>query len=317
MRILRLIAWTVALLTLAASAATAQDYPNKPIRIITAPPGGGNDLISRILAEGISGPLGQAVIVDNRPTILLGEIGAKATPDGYSILVMGGGFTIGPLLQKQPYDPEKDFAPVVMIGVSPNILVVHPSVPAKSVKELIALAKAKPGALSYASTSIGGSAHLAAELFRSMAGINMLHVPYKGGPPAFNALLGGEVQVLFPGVPAATPHMKAGRLTALAITSAKPSALAPGVPTIAASGLPGYDATSMDGVYAPARTPVAIISRLNQEIVRLITRPDMKEKFLGFGIEVVGGTPEQLAAAVRAEIILWSRVIKEAGLRAD
>ena len=300
-----------------ASAACAQDYPSRPIRIITAPAGGGGDVVSRILAEGISGPLGQPVIVDNRPAILLGEIGAKATPDGYSILVLGGSFTIGPLLQKQPYDPEKDFAPVVMIGVSPNILVIHPSVAAKSVKELIALAKAKPGALSYASTSIGGSAHLAAELFRSMAGINLLHVPYKGAPAALTAIISGEVQVLFPGIPAATPHLKAGRLTGLAVTSAKPSALAPGVPTIAASGLPGYEATSMDGVYAPANTPRPIINRLNQEIVRVITRPDVKEKFFGFGLEVTGGTPEQLAAAVRSEIATWSKVIKEAGLRAN
>ena len=302
---------------LSAGVAVGQDYPNRPIRIITAPAGGGNDIAARILAEGISGPLGQPVIVDNRPAILLGEIGAKATPDGYSILVLGGGFTIGPLLQKQPYDPEKDFAPIIMIGVSPNILVVHPSVPAKSVKELIALAKAKPATLSYASTSIGGSAHLSAELFRTMAGINLLHVPYKSGPAGINALLGGEVNVLFPGIPAATPHLKAGRLTSLAITSAKPSPLAPGVPTIAASGLPGYDATSMDSVYAPARTPKPIIHRLNQELARVITRPDIKDKFFGFGLEVMGGPPEQLAAAVRAEIAQWSRVIKEAGISAN
>ena len=305
------------LMALVSGVAPGQDYPNKPVRIITAPPGGGGDLVSRLLAQGITGPLGQPVIVDNRPAVLLGEIGAKATPDGYSILVLGGSFTIGPLLQKQPYDAEKDFAAVVMIGVSPNILVVHPSVQVKSVKELIALAKAKPGTLNYGSTSIGGSAHLAAELFRSMAGINILHVPYKGAPAALTALLGGEIQLLFPGVPAATPHVKAGRMTALAVTTVKPSALAPGVPTIAASGLPGYDATSMDGVYAPAGTPAAIINRLNREIVRFITRPEIREKFLGFGLEVVGGTPAELGAAVRAEIVLWSRVIKEAGIKAN
>ena len=295
--------------------AYCQNFPVKPVRIVTSAVGGGNDLLARLLAQGLSGPLGQAVVVDNRAGgVIPGEVVSKSPADGYTLLVAGGAFSTSPLLQETPYDVERDFAPIALIGMSPTILVVHPSLPVRSVKELIALAKARPGELNYGSANTGGSAHLAAELFKSMAAINIVRVAYKGNGPALSALLGGEVQLMFPNTPSVAPHVKSGKMRALAVTGSQPSALVPGLATVTASGLPGYEAISIDAVYAPAKTPAAIISRLNQEIVRLLNRPEVKEKLLNVGVEVVASTPEQLAAAVRSEIALWSKVIKDAGI---
>ena len=242
---------------------------------------------------------------------------AKAPSDGYTLLVASSPFYLEPLLRKTAYDAVTDFATVTMVDRAPNILVVHPSVQANSVKELIALAKAKPGLLNYGSGSTGSSTHLAGELFKSMAAVNIVRVPYKSGGAAVTDLIGGHVQLMFATPASATPQIKSGKLRALAITSAEPSTLTPGIPTIAASGLPGYEVVGLDAIYAPAKTPTAIIARLNQEMVRYLKTNDAKERFLSVGSEVVGSTPEQLAATIKADIARISKLIKDAGITAD
>ena len=301
-----------------AHAVSAQTYPTKPVRIVTANVGGGTDFVSRLIAQGISGPLGQQVIVDNRASgVIPGDIVAKAAPDGYTLLVAGGILWIAPLLQKTPYDPLKDFAPITLPVTAPAFLVVHPSLPVKSVRQLVALAKSRPGELNYGSTGTGSSTHLAAELFKSMAGVNIVRIPYKGGGPATVGLIGGEVQLMFATAGSVTPHVKSGKLRMLAVTSARPSALAPDLPTIAASGLPGYEADTTYAVLAPAGTPAAIVKQLNHEIVRALNRPDMREKFLNAGVDVVGSTPEQLTAAMSGEVSRLGKVIRDAGIRIE
>ena len=319
MLIARLVAWIfpVGMTVVGVGMVCGQDYPNKTIRFIASGVGGGSDFTARLIAQGISGPIGQSVIVENRPGIPQGEIVAKAPPDGYTVLIAGGNVFITPLLQKAPYDPEKDFASITLTDISPNIMVVHPSVPVKSVKELIALAKARPGELNYGSTAPGGSIHLATELFRWMGGINIVNIPYKATGLAVNDLIAGQVQLLVSTALSVTPHIRSGRLRGLAVTSAQPSVLAPGLPTIAASGLPGYEATGITGAYAPAKTPAAIINRLNQEIVRFLNTAQAKERFLSVGGEVAASSPEQCAAILKAEITRWSKVIKEVGIRAQ
>ena len=300
-----------------ASTAFGQNYPNKPIRIFTTPAGGGNDFSARIVANGISGPLGQSVLVENRPTKLVGEIVSKAQPDGYSLLLAGSSISITPLLEKTGYDPVKDFAPIAMVDTTPSILVVHPSLPVRSVNNLIALAKARPGELNYGSGGIGSANHLATELFKAIAKVNIVNVSYKGSGPAMAALISGEIQLMIPNVGAVTPHLKSGRLRALAVGSATPSELAPGLPTMAASGVPGYDAASLHILLAPASTPAAIINRLNQEVVRLLHRAEVKQRLLSSGVEPLGSSPEELGAYIKADIAKWGKVIKEAGIRAD
>ena len=297
---------------------SAQDYPNKTIRIVTSPAGGGSDFTSRLIAQGLSGPLGQPIIVENRPTgVIPGEIVSKATPDGYTLLITGSNFWIGPLLRKIPYDPMRDFSPITLISREVNVIAAHPSIAVKSVKELIALAKAKPGELNYASSSIGGPSHLAAELLKAMASVNIGHIPYKGGGPQITALIGGEVQVAIADVSLVTPHVKSGRLHALAVTSLEPSVLAPGLPTVAASGLPGYESVSMTGMFAPGKTAGAIINRLNEETVRFINRPEVKERFLTARGEVVGNSPQQFDAIIKSDVATMGKVIKNAGIKAD
>ncbi len=295
---------------------SAQEYPTKPVRIVTSEIGADSDFGARLIAQGISGPLGQQVIVDNRPSNLSAEIASKAQPDGYTMLVTGGALWIAPLLQKTPYDPLRDFSPITLMTRSLNVLVVNSSLPVKSVKELIALAKAKPGELNYAAGGIGGPPHLAGELFKSLAAVNILRVPYKGGGPALNGLLGGEVQLMFATASAAMQHVKSGKLRALGITSAQPSELVPGVSPIAAS-LPGYDAASVTVIVAPAKTPPAIINRLNHEVVRLLKTTEAKERFFNSGVEAVGNSPEELAAIMKSDMAKWGKVIKDAGIRVD
>ena len=298
--------------------ADAQNYPGKPIRIVTGPPGIGNDSLARVIAPGISGPLGQPVIVDNRGGTISVDTVAKAQPDGYTLLLYGSAIWIAPLLRKASYDPVRDFSPITLAEMSPNVLVLHPSVTVKTVKELIALAKAKPGELNYSSGPSGGTAHLAGELFKSMAGVNIVRVPYKSGGMAFaTGLIGGEVQLTFASVDAVPPHLKSGRLRALAVTGAEPSPLAPGLPTVAASGVPGYEVVSRTVILAPAQTPAAIISQLNREIVRFLTRADVKEKLLDSGVQAIGSSPEALAAIINVETAKWSKLIKDAGIAAD
>jgi tripartite-type tricarboxylate transporter receptor subunit TctC len=307
----------VGLMLFVTGIACSQDYPNKTIRILTSAAGGGTDFAARIIAQGLSGSLGQPVIVDNRPTITALELASKAPSDGYTLLVAGATLWIIPLLQNVSYDTLRDFSPITFTGSSPLVLVVHPAVAAKSVKELIGLAKAKPGQLNYASGGAGSSANLSAEYFKSLAGVDIVRVSYKGNGPALTALLAGETQMIFITPPPVAPHIKSGRIRALAVTSLQPSELLPGLPTVAASGLPGFEVISIDSVVAPAKTPAGIINRLRQEIVRDINRPEIKQKFLDSGIEIVGNTPAEAAKFIRVEISKWGKVIKDAGIKVE
>ena len=307
------------ILYLSAGLALGQDYPNKPIRLISPGPGGGADFVARLIAQGISGPLGQQVVVDNRPAgVIPGQIVSKAAPDGYTLLINGNSFWIAPLMRDNtPYDPVNDFAPITTAVGSPNILVIHSSVAANSVKELIALARAKPGVLNYASSSAGGSAHLSAELFKHMAGVDIVRISYKTSGTSVSSLVSGEVQLMFANAPSVAPHIKSGRLKALAVTTLQPSVLFPELPTIAASGLPGFEVASVYGLFAPAKTPASIVNRLNQETVRVLARSDVKQKFLAAGVEPIGGTPQALAAAMKSEMSKMGKVIRDAGIREE
>jgi tripartite-type tricarboxylate transporter receptor subunit TctC len=307
---------SVALVVLGASVVSGQDFPNRSIRIITSLPGGGSDFTARLIAQGISGPLGQPVIVENRPSNLTGDFAMKAQPDGYTLLVEGNSFWYTPLIQPTRYDVLKDFSPVTIALNSPNIIVVHPAVPVTSIGELIALAKAKPGQLNYGS-SFGSTSHLGMEMLKSMAGINIMHVFYKGGGPAVNAVIAGEVQFMSASAASVAPFTKSGKLKALAVTSAKSSAMLPGLPTVASSGLPGYELDLTTGLFATGKPSKAVISRLNQEIVRALNTKEIKEKFLSTGGETVGSTPEQFLAAIKSDIARMGKVIKDAGIKAE
>ena len=318
--LLRVVLWmlTVAMTTLGAGMISAQNYPTRPIRMIAPEPGGGNEVAGRIVAQGLSGRLGQQVIIDNRGaaggTIAAGIV-TKAAPDGYTLLVYGSTIWLAPFLRKNvAYDPLKDFTPIALAAQAPFFIFVHASVPAKSVKELIALAKARPGELNYGSAGAGAATHLAAELFKSMAGVNFTRIAYKGSGPAANALAGGEVQLMFGSASLGMAQVKAGRLRVLAVTTAKPSALAPGLPTVASSGLPGYEVGSMVGIFGPARMPKPLVNRLSQEIGEVLKQPEVKEKFLSLAIEAVGTTPEQFTAILKADMAKWGKVIKDAGI---
>ena len=295
----------------------AQTYPSKPIKFVTSQPGGGADTAARIIARGISPSLGQQVIVDNRPPIIVpGDTVAKAAPDGYTLLVFGGTHWLQPFFRDDvPYDPIKDFAPNTLATYSPAILVVHPALPVKTVADLIALAKKRPGAINYGSGGQGSQDQLAGELFKSMAGINLVQITYKGGAPAMVALASGEIQVMFTNATVATAHIKAGRIRAIAVASPKPSVVAPGLPTVASYGLTGFQSASILGVFAPAKTPDAIVKRLNQEIVRYLKSPDAKEKFLASGTETIGSTPEELESTVKADMARLGKIIKEVGIK--
>jgi tripartite-type tricarboxylate transporter receptor subunit TctC len=297
----------------------AQNYPVKPVRIVTGGVGGGTDLISRLIAQGISEPLGQPVIVDNRASgVVSAEIVAKSPQDGYTLLVTSGVLWIGPFIEPNvPYDPIRDFAPISWTNNQPNVLVVHPSLPVRSVKELITLARWKPGALSYSTGATGSSSHLAPALFKTMTGINMVRIPYKSGATEMADLIGGHVQLTL-GTPAQLmPHIKSDRVRALAVASLKPSALFPGLPTISESGVPGFESGVITGIFATARTPEPIINRLNAEIVRYFSAAETKQRLLNMGVEAVGSSPEALAAAIKVDMAKWGKLIKDAGIRAD
>jgi len=313
---MRRAAFIAAALLLAAQA-QAQPYPSKPVRILTSAPGSSDDLAARLVAQGITNGLGQQAIVDDRGVVAV-EIAAKSPPDGYTLLLYGSPMWLAPFMRDNlPYDPVKDFAPVTWATNSPNLLVVHPSLPVKSVHELIALAKARPDELNYGSGSAGSTPQLAAELFRSMTGVKIVRVAYKGSGPALTALLGGEVQFMFPSTGSANPLLNSGKLRPLAVTSLKRSALAPGLPTVAESGLPGYESASLLAVFAPAGTPNAIVQRLSQEMVKALQRPEAKERLFKAGIEAVGSTPEQFAVTLKSEMAKWGKVIKDAGIRSE
>jgi len=297
--------------------ASAQDYPNKPIRIFTAAAGGSSDIVARAIAQGFTDSLGQPVLVDNRTSLIASESVSKAPPDGYALLISSESLWIRPLMDKVPYDVVRDFSPIGQLSREVYVVAVHPSVPAKSVKDLIALAKAKPGALNYGSGTNGSGTHLSGALFTSMAGVNIVQVPYKGVAQSVTALIGGEVQLMFANPSMVAPHVKAGRLRTLAVTAAEATVLAPGLTTVAASGLPGYEAVSIQGMLAPAKTSAAIINRLNQEVVRVINLPGLKEKFISGGSELVGSSPEQFAAFIKSDTARIAKVIKDAGIKVD
>ena len=302
----------------AAGAVCAQDYPSRPVRIVTAATGGGANLAARIIAQGISGPLGQQVITDNRGGsggIVGGELVAKAPPDGYTLLLYGNTIWLAPFMrEKTPYDPVRDFAPISLAINSPSMLVVNPALPVKNVRELIALARARPGALNYGTSGNGSTSHLAGELFKAMAGINIVRVNYKGAAPAFTDVVAGNVQITFGSAVLVNPHLKTGKLKALGITGAQRSTLFPGLPTVAESGLPGYEADAAYGFFAPARTPTAIITRLYDEMARYLKTADAKEKLTTAGMEPVASSPEQFAAIIKSDMAKWGKIIKDAGI---
>jgi tripartite-type tricarboxylate transporter receptor subunit TctC len=298
--------------------ALAQEFPSKPIRIVTAAAGGGSDFIARLLAQGIAGPLGQPVVVENRGTgMLAGEVASRAPADGYNLTVQGGAFWIGPLLRKAPYDPIGDFTPISLIVREVNVLAVNPNLPVKSVPELIAYAKANPGKLNYSSPGVGSTTHLATELLNSMAGTRMIHVPYQGNQKAIAGVMAGEVQLAIFDAGLLAPFIQSGKLRALGSTSLDPSPLAPGMPTIASQGLPGFESIGLTGVLASGKVSPAIITRLNQEIVRYINRPEVKEQFLKSGVELVGSTPEQFAQAMRDDRAKMGKLITDLKLKIE
>lgn len=315
---LRFAAWMlpVGMMILAAPETCGQSYPTKPIRLVTSEPGSGVDLVARLAAQGLTDSLGRQVMVENRGGMLAGDTVLRAMPDGYTLLVSGTSLWLSPFMRESAtYDPVRDFSPITLAASSPNVLTVHPSLPVESVKDLVVLARSRPGELNYGSGSTGAPTHLAAELFKALSGVNIVRIPYKGTGPAMNALMAGQVQLMFVSTSSVAPHVNAGRLKALAVTTAQPSALAPGLPTVAAAGLPGYEATSLVAVFAPARTPAPLINRLNLEIVQLLGRTQVKERLFNSGAESIGSSPEELAAAMKSDMSKWGKLIKAAGIR--
>ena len=311
-----------AALAMAAVNVAAQNYPARSIRLVVpSSPGGSSDILGRILAQKLSEALGKQVVIDNRAGasgVIGVDIVAKAAPDGYTLVITQTSLAINPSMVRQmPYEALRDLAPISQLSVGPNVLTLHPSVPAANVKALIALARARPGSLSVGSPGVGTSPHLSAELFKSLAKIDIVQVPFKGTGMGMVSLLSGEIALMFPTVPTAIQYIKAGKLRALGVTSAARSPALPAVPTIAEAGLPGYEATQWFGVLAPAGTPRAIIDRLHQEIARIVRAPEMRERLSTEGTEAVGGTPEEFAALIKAETEKWARVIRDAGIKPE
>ena len=308
--------FAIGLMVLGAGSASGQNYPTKPVRIVTTVTGGSQDLTARLIAPKLAERLGQQVIVDNRGGIISMELVAKAPADGYTLLLASASLWTSQFLRDDvPWDVMRNYSPIALLVTSPNILVVHPSLPVRSVKALIALAKAKAGELNYSSGQSGASSHIAGELFKAMAGVNIVRVAYKGQGPAMLSLITGEAQLSFPNAASATPFMKSGKVRALAVTSAQPSALAPGLPTVAASGLPGYESKAMLGMFAPARTPAPIIDRLNLEIGRVLNSADVKQRLFDSGAEVVASSAAELTAAIKSEMATTGKLIKDVGIR--
>ena len=294
-------------------------YPDKPVRfVVPFAPGGGTDIIARAMAQKLSEAFGQSVVVDNRGGAggtIGAEIAAKSTPDGYTMIMVSGSYAVNAGLYKLPYDPLNGIDTVTLVGTSPFIVALNPSVPAKNVKELIALAKAKPASLNYASTGTGGITHMATELFRLMAGINIVHIPYKGTGPALNDVIGGQVQMIFGSILATLPHVKSGRLKGIAVSGAKRSDAAPDMPTVAESGLPGYEVTLWYGVWGPKGLPKEVISRWNAELAKILKSPDMKARLATEGLDALGSTPGEFRIHLKAEIAKWAKVIKDANVK--
>jgi len=308
--------FSIGLTVVGTEVVSGDDYPSKPIRVFGASVASTNDFAARLIAPDLSSRLGQQVIVENRPGVITIDTVAKAPPDGYVLMMQGSNLWLSPFFDKVSYDAVRDFSPVSLLAGSPNILVAHPSLPVRSVKELIAFVKVRPGEINYASGTTGSSSHLAAELFKAMAGVNIVRILYPVNSQRMTAVVGGEAALAFPGAVEALQHVKSGRLRALAITSAKPSALAPGLPTMAET-LPGFESASLVALFAPAKTPSAIINRLNQEVVRILSRADVKEKFFNTGNEVVGSSPEELAGYIKSDMAKIGKLVKDTGVHAD
>lgn len=310
----------VACLTMAAQAA---DWPDRPVRfIVPFPPGGSTDTVARTIAEKLREKIGQPVVIDNKAGAggtIGSDIAAKAQPDGYTMLIgTSSTHAIAPgVFSALPYEPTRDFAPVTLIGAATVMLVTNPSVPAKSVADLVALAKAKPELLTFASSGTGGVSHLIGEYFKSRAGIEMLHVPYKGDTPMIADLIGGQVSLAFGTAVAFLPHVQKGALNALAVTNATPSAIAPGLPTVAGSGLPGFEALQWFGVLMPAKTPKAIVERMNREIVAILNLPDVRNRFVSMGIDIAASSPEAFASFMANEAVKWRKIAKDAGVKVN
>ena len=312
-----------ATMLLAGNEAAAQPWPAKPVKwVVPFAPGGTTDILARTVGDKLSQALGQPVIIENKPGAGGGvgaEFVAKSPPDGYTI--MGGTISThainASLYKNLPYDPVRDFVPIVLLARVPNMLVVNIDVPAKNVAELVALLKANPGKYTFASSGNGTSQHLSGELFKSMSGTDMQHIPYKGSPPALQDVMGGQVTMTFDNITTAWTLAKAGKLRALAVTTANRSSVAPDVPTLAESGLPGFEVGSWQGVFAPVGTPPEIVKRLNAEIVKILNLPDVRDKLAGLGAELVGNTPEEFAVMVKAEVVKWADVVKKSGARVD
>jgi tripartite-type tricarboxylate transporter receptor subunit TctC len=319
--------WFFGLLTLllvsAAPAGFAQGYPNKPIKVIVPyPPGGTSDILARAIGQKLSESLGQTIVVENKPGAngnLGADFVAKSAPDGYTLLLCDiGALAISPSLYKLSFDPATDFSPVTMVAYSPHILVVHPSVPVNNTKELIALAKSKPGKLNFAASSVGSAPHLAGIDFANRAGVDWAYIPYKGGAQAITDLAGGQADVMFNGMLATYPHVKSGKLKILAVSSSKRMSAIPDVPTVAeAAGLDGFQTGSWQGVLAPPNTPKEIIARLSTEITKILNTPEMKERLAAQGAEVSTNTPEQFSTFIRDEKARWAQVVKAANLKVE
>jgi len=304
-------------------AALAQNYPTRPIRIIAQfTPGTSTDILARVIGQKLTETWGQQVVVDNRPGaggVVGTELGAKAAPDGYTLtMAVSSAFGINPTLYaKLPYDAIRDFAPITNIALTPQTLVAYPAYAAKSVKELVALAKGKPGQINYASLGSGSTSHLTMEMFRSAAGIQLNHIPYKGSPAAHAELFSGQIPIMFDAIPAVLPHVKSGRLRGMGIATLKRSPFLPEVPTVAEAGYPGFEAVGWIGIAAPARTPTPVLDKLNVEIVRIINTPEMKERLATLAFTPVGDTREQFARFIKAEIAKWGKAVKDSGAKAE
>ncbi len=314
------VAAVLAVLHVAAGA--AQPYPIRPVRLVVPQSAGGStDLVARPLAQRLSEALGQQVVVDNRPgagSTIGTDLAAKAPPDGHTLLAVAASFTMSPALyRKLPFDPVRDFAAISMLSALPNILVVHPSLQAATLKDLIALAKSRPGHINHGSSGVATGTHMSMELLKHMTGMKMVHVPYKGGAPSVTALLGNEVQVTFATISTALPHVKTGRLRALAVSTAKRSVAAPDVPTIAEAGVPGYDYSSWIGLLGPAKTPQAVVSTLHREAARIVHTPEIRKVLAHEGSDPVGSSPDAFASLIRTEVARWKQVAQSAGIQAD
>jgi tripartite-type tricarboxylate transporter receptor subunit TctC len=317
------LAGVAALVLAGAPAAIAQDYPTKPVRmLVTLPPGSSSDIVARVLGENLTKSLGQQFLVENRPGAagnVAAAVAAKAPPDGYTLFVstFSTHGTNPSLYSQLGFDPVRDFAPIVLLSSNPNVLVVLPSTPVKSVKELIALARSRPGDVTYSSGGAGTSQHMAGEFFQQLAGVKLTHVPYKGTPQGMIGVLSGEVAMMFPSVPVAIGHVKAGKLRGLGVTSAKRVAWWPEMPSIVEAGLPGFDVSAWFGLSAPARSPEAVVKKLNGEANKVLSTPAVRSNLNSQGMEVHGGTPQDYASFINAELARWAKVVKTSGIKLD